>query len=161
MLDPVATEAAQGIRENSGSTVWAIVRTVLALAVVAAAIYGAIFLLKKLARPPEPKNAHLKVLASQHLGSNRYVHVISVGTKAWLVGASDGGVALIAELDEKEAVDTMQLDDSRSAGVTSAAWALNFNSFMKKLGVRRLQDLPGGHSSAEGIRKGRERLRGL
>ena len=161
VLQESGTEAAAETSVRSGSSVWAVVRTIIALAVVAVAIYGVVFLLKKLARPPEAKSVHLKVLASQHLGSNRFVHVVAVGSKAWLVGASDGGVGLIAEIDDREAVDAMQLDDSRAAGASSASWTLDFNSFMRKLGVRNRQAVPGGSSSAEGIRKGRERLRGL
>ncbi|MDR1307279.1 MAG: flagellar biosynthetic protein FliO [Treponema sp.] len=99
--------------EGSISPFPAILRMVLVLALVAASIYLVVFFLRRLSRPQVEQSPHLKILASTHLGGGRYVHVVSVGTKAWLVGAGEGGINPIAEITDREAVDAMALDASK------------------------------------------------
>jgi flagellar protein FliO/FliZ len=141
----------------------------IALIVVAAAVYGVVYFLRKIGRPAEVRESALKVLASTHLGSNRFVHVVSLGEKAWLVGASDGGVDLIAEIEDKESIDALLLDESKRAG-EGGAGKIDFFSIMRKLGAGgRLAGSRGagpssssnGSPSAIGVRERRERLRGL
>jgi flagellar biogenesis protein FliO len=138
-----------------------ILRMVAVLALVAVLIYIAVFLLKgflkRISRPQEALNPYLKVLATAHLGSNRFLHVVSVGPKqAWLVGASDGEVSLIAEIGDKETVDAMLLEDSRKA--TETGKFPDFRSLLRRFGGGT-GDSPG--PSPENVRKRRERLRGL
>jgi flagellar protein FliO/FliZ len=138
-----------------------ILRMVVVLALVAVFIYIAVFLLKgflkRISRPQEAVNPYLKILATAHLGSNRFVHVVSVGPKqAWLVGASDGGVSLIAEIEDKETVDTMLLEDSQKKIETGKF--PDFRSLLRRFGGE-IEDSPG--PSPENVRKRRERLRGL
>jgi flagellar protein FliO/FliZ len=138
-----------------------ILRMVLVLVLVAVVIYIAVFLLKgffkRVSRPQEAVNPYLKILAGLHLGSNRFVYVVSVGPKqAWLVGAGDGGVSLIAEIEDKETVDAMLLDDSRKINETGKF--PDFRSLLRRFGGGGGDDTG---PSPENIRKRRERLRGL
>jgi flagellar biogenesis protein FliO len=140
------------------STFSAVLRMVLVLVLVAIFIYIAVFIMKRLlkgiARPRESSNPSLKVLATLHLGSNHFVHVISLGPKeAWLVGAGDGGVRLIAEIADKETVDALLLDASRSAPGPG-----KFADLLRRLGGGNPE---GPGPTPENIRKRRERLRGL
>jgi flagellar protein FliO/FliZ len=144
------------------SSFWAIVRMLLVLLVAAAAIYGVVFLLRKIARPGAETDANLKVLAGAHLGSNRFVHVVSVGQKAWLVGATDGGVSLIAELDDKETVDALLLEDSQRMAAGGAGNRLDFRSLLQKLtGNARREARSGVPPSADNVRRRRQRIRDL
>jgi len=144
------------------SSFWAIVRMLLVLLIAAVAIYGVVFLLRKIARPTEPADSNLKVLAGAHLGSNRFVHVVSVGQKAWLVGAAEGGVSLIAELDDKETVDALLLEDSRRLASGGAGNRLDFRSLLRRFSAGSRKDVPDGlPPSAENLRRRRERIRDL
>jgi flagellar protein FliO/FliZ len=134
-----------------------ILRMVVVLALAAGLIYVVVFLLKRITRPSEQVNPHLKILSSAYLGSNRYVHVVSAGSKAWLLGACDGGVTLIAEVTDREAVDAMLLDDSRKKAEGGATRLLDFSSLMRRFGGAGNK----GGPSPENIRKRRERLKGL
>jgi flagellar protein FliO/FliZ len=149
-------------------TIFVVLRMVLVLALAAAAIYGLVFLFKRLARPPEQQNLYLKVLASAPLGTGASVAVVALGSKAWLVGAGSGagsgGVSLIAEVTDQEMVDAMLLEDSRKApkgrpGPGGGTKLLDFSAILRRLGGG------GGTSdkrfSAEDLRKRRERLRTL
>lgn len=151
---------------NGGlSTFLLILRLVLALALVAAAIYGIVFFLKKIARPETQQGRFVKVLASAALGTNKAVHVIAVGAKAWLVGDTEnGGVSLIAELTDQETIDAMLLEDSRrnaeNAGKTGFA-NLFSNVLGSKAGVtgkNETADETAAAPTADRLRKTRERL---
>ncbi|MDR2363096.1 MAG: flagellar biosynthetic protein FliO [Spirochaetaceae bacterium] len=138
-----------------------ILRMVLVLVLVAVFIYIVVFFLKgffkRISRPQEAVNPYLKILASLHLGSNRFVYVVSVGPKqAWLVGAGDSGVSLIAEIGDKETVDAMLLEDSRKTNETGKF--PDFRSLLRRFGGGGGDDTG---PSPENIRKRRERLRGL
>jgi len=152
VLGETADSPASG--QNSGASIWAIVRMILVLALAAAAIYGVVFLFKKSAKRTVPDDPFLKVLASAHVGSNRYVHIVSVGSKAWLLGASDGGVNLISEIEDKEIIDSMMLEDSKKTAETPGKLQ-DFLSVIRRMGVPVKATQPG----ADELRKRRERLR--
>jgi len=82
---------------------------VLVLGLVIAAIYGLFALLKGKGRKPEQEDSFIRVIGSAQLGSNKAVHVVALGDKAWLLGASESTVNLIAELDDKALVEAMVL----------------------------------------------------
>jgi flagellar protein FliO/FliZ len=130
---------------------------ILVLALAAAAVYGVVFFIKRSAKQTPEGNPFLKILATAHLGSNRYAHIVAVGSHAWLLGSSDGGVNLIGEVDDKDVINAMLLEDSRKV---SEAPSNRFPDFMSML--RRLGAHPEARSSgADDIRKRRERLKDL
>ena len=142
----------------SGPSVWSVIRMILALALVAAAIYGIVLLFKKAGKQTPNEDPFLKILANTHLGSNRYAHIISVGAKAWLVGSSDGGVNLISEIEDKELIDAMLLEDANKIELPAGRFT-SFMSILRRFGVKAQArtKIPG----ADDIRKRRERLKGL
>jgi flagellar protein FliO/FliZ len=143
-----------------GTGVSLVLRMVVVLALAALAIYGLIFLFKRLIRPREQRDPHLKVLSRVSLGPNRSVYVISVGSKAWLVGAGEGGVSLIAEISDQEAVDAMLLDEaSRKSAESIRGQFPDFGTFLRRLAGGSLPDK--GRAGPENVRKRRERLKDL
>ena len=141
-------DAPSGTAGEGGSSIFVVIRIVLVLGLAAAAIYGVVFFIKKVSRPPDQRNPNLRVLTSAALGTNRFVYVVSVGTKAWLLGAGDGGgVSLIAEVTDQEAIDAMLLEDSRKAA-ESASRFQDFRALLRRLGgrppVSAVQGFPGG-----------------
>jgi flagellar protein FliO/FliZ len=151
--EDTGTSAAQ-----TGSSVWPIIRMILVLALCAAAVYGIVFFIKRSSGKTVTKgDPFLKILATVHLGVNRYAHVVSVGSKAWLLGSSDGGVNLIGEVEDKEIIDAMLLEESKKTAEPQGRFP-DFISMLRKLGLPAQQTGPSG---AEDIRKRRERLKGL
>ncbi|MDR2542853.1 MAG: flagellar biosynthetic protein FliO [Treponema sp.] len=149
-------ETPVSMRITDPSSAWSIIWMILVLALCAAAIYGIVFFIKKASRRTVRDDPFLKVLANTNLGLNRYVHIVSVGSKAWLVGAGENGVNLISEIEDKEIVDAMLLEDSRKGEAASSRLG-DFMSMMRHLGVRTAANAPG----TDDIRKHRERLRKL
>jgi flagellar protein FliO/FliZ len=132
-----------------------LLRIVLMLLVVAAAIYGVIWFLKRAARPPAGRDPYLKVLSTVPLGSGRFVHVMALGSQAWLVGSGEGGVRLIAELRDQDILNAMLLENSRRLG-TGGRFE-DFKSLLRRFGVEHNSSPPG----ADSIRERRDRIQGL
>jgi len=151
--------AAPGVPGASSTLI--VVRMVLVLALAALAIYGVVFFIKRLARPQEARDPHLKLLARVPLSTDSFAAVVSLGPKAWLVGGASGGVNLIAEIDDAETLETLLIDDARRNAAAETR-GFDFRSLLQRFGRN-----PGGKtvspsgSFAENLRKQRERLRGL
>jgi flagellar protein FliO/FliZ len=145
-----------GASNIQGPSIWSVIQMLLTLALVAAAIYGIVFLIRKSSKQTVNKDPFLKLLASAHLGSNRYAHIVSVGSRAWILGSSDGGVNLIGEIDDKDVINAMLLEDSRKSAQAPGK-IIDFMSMLRRLGLPSEKSIPG----AEEIRKRSERLKGM
>jgi flagellar protein FliO/FliZ len=183
--DPLAAEREIVLGEEGAGVLLAppdpvsgfvILRTVLLLILACAAIYGLVYGVRKFSRPRESRDPNLRLLASTRLGPNRFVHVVALGTQAWLVGSGEGGISHIADVTEQEALDTLFLEESRrNAETHPGRW--DFRSLLRRLGVPDRGAAPGAANPgpgngpspedtldsirAENIRRRRERLRGL
>jgi flagellar protein FliO/FliZ len=142
---------------NRGPSTWAMIRMLLTLALAAAAIYGVVFFIRRSSKQPVEGDPFLKILATAHLGSNRYAHIVNVGDKAWLLGSSDGGVNLISEIENKDMLNAMLVEDSRKSAQARNSRFPDFLSVLRRMGVQPQERVPG----VEDIRKRRERLKGL
>jgi flagellar protein FliO/FliZ len=149
----------EAVAAPGGPSAFTALRMVLVLALAAAAVYGVVFFFKRLSKPQAPANPYLKVLARAPVSAGNSVAVVSVGTKAWLVGAGDsgGGVALIAELADQETVDALLLEDSRGGPDGGASKIVNFSALLRRLGGGN----GGSRIGAESLGKRRERLNKL
>ena len=152
----ILDDSSESAAPVAGPSTWAVVRMVLTLALAAVAIYGVVFFIKRSSKQTAASDPFLKILATAHLGSNRYAHIVSVGSKAWLLGSSDGGVNLIGEVDDKDVINAMLLEDSRKSAETPGKFP-DFLSLLRRMGLPAESRVPG----AEDIRKRRERLKKL
>ena len=147
--------------QASGSTsIWAVIRMILVLILAAAAVYGVVYFIKRSSKKTTESNPFLKILATAHLGTNRYAHIVAVGSKAWLLGSSDGGVNLIGEVDDKDVINAMLLEDSRKIAEGSSNRFPDFLALLRRQGAGSA-NTPEGSSNADDIRKRRERIKGL
>jgi flagellar protein FliO/FliZ len=89
---------------------WYFIRMILILAVVVAAIYGVFYLIKKSGKPKASRFSGIKILGSTALGSSRFLHLASVGRQVFLIGTGEGGVSMLSEITDREAVDTLLLE---------------------------------------------------
>ena len=130
-----------------------ILSMVLVLALVAGIIYLVVFFLRRVSRPQAEQNPHLKILASTHLGNGRFVHVVSLGNQAWLIGAGEGGISHIADLNDKEILDVMLFEASKKA-----AEEINPISGFRSL-LERFSASGNKENRLENITKRRERFK--
>jgi flagellar protein FliO/FliZ len=92
--------------------------------------------------------------------------VLSIGTKAWLVGGGSGGLNLISVIEDPESLETLLLDDARKNAEAAAKGFPDFRSLLGRLGISHKAATHGSShaengSLAENLRKQRERLKGL
>jgi flagellar protein FliO/FliZ len=166
-VDPItAAEQALSLGDDISGTTAApsaasalgILRILLTLAVVAAAIYGIVFFIKRTSRNTRTRDPFLRILASVPLGTNRGAHIIAVGSRAWLVGAAENGVNLISEVEDKDVLNAMLLEDSRKSAETPMGRFPDFRALLHKLGAPAESGAP---PSPDTIRKRSERLKGF
>ncbi|MDR2096493.1 MAG: flagellar biosynthetic protein FliO [Treponema sp.] len=150
---------ADAVPAQSGNDFFTILRVVLVLGLAAAAIYGIIVFIKRSSRPQEQRDPFVRVLSSVHIGANRYILVVLAGSKAWLVGAGEGGVSLISEIDDKETLDAMILEDSRKSVQAGSGKRPDFAGLLKLFLGGKVPAQSGFNSDA--LRQRRERLRDL
>jgi flagellar protein FliO/FliZ len=143
---------------DSGSSILIMLRMVLVLALTALAIYGVIFFIRRVVRPRENPDPHLKVLARVPLSGDSFAAVVSLGAKAWLVGGGSGGVNLISEVDDAESLETMLIEDARKNAEMRRVF--DFRSLLR-FGRDEKKDSSPENNHVDSLRKQRERLKGL
>jgi len=104
-----AATAPAGRAPAGPNTLAYFIRMIFVLALVLGAIYGVFRLMRRLARPRGSEESAVKLLASTNIGPGRALHVVSLGSKAYLIGATDASVSLIAEVEDKEFADALAL----------------------------------------------------
>ena len=94
-----------------------IARTIFALIVVCAVIYGITWLLKKVKSTKEEAASgnSLESLATLPLGANRALHLVRAGTEVVLIGSADHAVTPIRRFSEAEAIQLGLLDGTTGA----------------------------------------------
>lgn len=100
---------ASGAAAPSGVSTWDFVRMILVLAAVLGVIYLLFWLLRRGAGKKIQENGLIHILGSRGLSGSRSLHLVEVGSSVYLVGSSDGGVELIAEITDKESLDSLRL----------------------------------------------------
>jgi flagellar protein FliO/FliZ len=106
-----AAAPARAAGNAAGSTTLSyFLRMVFVLAIVLAAIYGVYRLMKRASRPKAADNKAVKVLATTALGPGKALHIVVVGSKAYLIGATDSSISLVSEVADKDLIDTLSLE---------------------------------------------------
>lgn len=127
-----------GAKAAGPNTFLYFIRMVVVLALVLGAIYLVFRLMKRLGKPKIGSDSAIKVLATTSLGTGRAVHVINIGSKAYLVGSTDSSVSLIAEITEKELVDDLVL----KAGAEKPAPKGDFGAILSSLLPKKKGEAP-------------------
>ena len=82
---------------------------ILTLALVIALIWVTFRVIKRASKPKPSESSFVRVLSSAPLGTGKWLYVVSLGDKAYLVGATDSSINLISEVTDTELVDEMKL----------------------------------------------------
>jgi flagellar protein FliO/FliZ len=108
-IEDRAAAPAAGVSSAGPNTLTYFIRMVVVLALVLCAIYLVFRLMKRLSRPKAGDEASIKVLASTGLGAGKALHVVALGSKAYLIGAAESSISLISEIEDREYVDALTL----------------------------------------------------
>ncbi len=148
-------ESAPGAAErDSESGIWVLLRIVIVLALVCAAIYGVVYLLKRSTRINVANDPYLKSVAQLVLAPNKALHVVTIGAKAFIVGVTDQSINPIGEIDDRELIDAMNLSSARNEAAVPASFAAILSNFLPAQSRARKQvsGEGAGESSGTGAR---------
>ncbi len=94
-----------------------IIRMLLVLGVVVAAIYGLFFVLRRLSNRQRQSSDSIQLRGSLSLTNNGSLHIVEVGSHLYLLGCGDQGVSLISEITDEASQEQIK-KISREAGDT-------------------------------------------
>ncbi|MDA8408929.1 MAG: flagellar biosynthetic protein FliO [Treponema sp.] len=137
---PAANQAAGSAQAAGPNTFAYFLRMIVVLALVVGAMYLVFSVMRRLAKPRDSGDSPIRVLGSRALGAGKSVHLLGLGSKAWLVGSSEHSISLIAEIDDKELLDGLELETTTRAASASTDFAALLGSLLsrKKGGGRGL-----------------------
>lgn len=105
------------------------------LALVLALIYGSLYLLRRWQVGAfASTRRQLTVLETTRLSARQFLHLVRVGEQAWLIGATDQAVSLLAEVELLPEV--MQPDQSAPVPQAASAFAAALSRVLGRLRVR-------------------------
>ena len=134
-----------------------LIRVIVVLAAVIAAIYGLVYFLRKFSPLAESEEDLIAVLATRHLKKDSSLHLIEVGNQVFLIGSGSSSVSLISEITDQETMDKIRLD------LSSAKQAVERKTFRSIL-RRNLPRTPFqglSQDSPDFLRSQRDRLKNL
>lgn len=134
-------QTAEAVQPESPSSIGLFIRMVLVLALVVAAIYGIMLVLKKGMKVTggDDDDPFLRKVSQVTLSPGKSVQIVTLFNHAYLVGVTDGSINLLGEITDSDLVDSMNLYADQHATVKKPrTFADILNIFM-----------PGG-ASAEG-----------
>ena len=103
-------------RAAGGSTFSMLFQLIISLAAVCALIYGVLYFIRRSKQFTAGDDPFLKNVANLPLTPNKTLYVVTLIDKAYLIGASDSSLSLIAEITDKELIDAMNLHAAQTAG---------------------------------------------
>jgi len=109
---------------------WDFVRMLLVLAAVIAVIYLLFRLLRRGMGRRLPQSDLIRLLGTRPLAGNRALHVVELGNQVFLVGAAENGISLIAEITDRETLDSLRLATSQAPPQTLRGFAQFLQSFL-------------------------------
>lgn len=111
--------------QRGGSAAATLFQLILSLAVVCGLIYGVLYFIRRSRHFTAADDPFLKTVASLPLAPHKTLYVVTLIDKAYLVGAADSSLSLIAEITDKELIDAMNLHAAQAAGPKQ-----DFSSFL-------------------------------
>ncbi|MBN1899284.1 MAG: flagellar biosynthetic protein FliO [Spirochaetes bacterium] len=72
----------------------------------------------------------IRLLSTVPVGTNRFIQLIEVGTHYYLIGTSDSGITLIAEITDNESINAIKI---KASEVKPETGKISFISFIKDI----------------------------
>lgn len=146
--------------ESPGGGILSLFKVLLYLGVVLLLIYVLYRYLSAKKGITNQQTTAVKKLALVPLFANKYLQVIEVGEKVYLLGVTDSAVNMITEITEKETIDALRLEGAASS--TEVTPLRTFHDTLKEI-ARRFQYTVGGGvaDNLKTMKEQKERLRKL
>lgn len=100
------------------SSVWLFVRMILVLILVIVAIYALMKFFKKKSTEVKSSDDFLRSVSSLAFGPGKSVEIVTLIDKAYVLGVTEKSINLIAEIDDKELIESLNLNHDKKSNVT-------------------------------------------
>ncbi len=152
--DGALPAALQGV--NSRTSLGSILRLIIVLAILCGGCYF-IFRFLKNSSPISSSDPFLKSTAFLALGQGKSVAVVTLGSRAFLLGVSDHAVSLIAEITDVELIDAMNLQSGMNSN-SKKSFIEVLSDFIPKSRQKGEHPFSSAKEAADFIRKRRSGL---
>jgi flagellar biosynthetic protein FliO len=99
------------------SIAWMIIKTILVLALFVGGFYMFFKFVTQKAGLHISRQAAIQILSTVSVGTNKFVQIIDVAGKVFLIGVSDNNISLLTEIKDRVDIDRIRLMSSRSTPV--------------------------------------------
>lgn len=99
------------------STTGFIVKTIVVLILIVAAIYGIMLFFKKKNINNKSEDDFLRKVSSLNLSPGKSIEIVSLIDHAYILGVTDSNINLIAEVEDKELIQAMNLNFDKKQNV--------------------------------------------
>ena len=100
------------------SSVWLFVRMILVLILVIVAIYALMKFFKKKNTEIKSSDDFLRSVSSLSFGPGKSVEIVTLIDKAYVLGVTEKSINLIAEIDDKELIESLNLNHDKKSNVS-------------------------------------------
>lgn len=116
-FNPAAATQNDGSNYKAPSALWTIVKFVFFLALVVAAIYAVMHFFKKKSSVAQSEDDFLRRVSSLTLAPGKSVEIVTLLEKGYILGVTDGNISLISEIDDKELVNSLNLNFDKKQNI--------------------------------------------
>ena len=100
------------------SSVWLFIRMILVLILVIVAIYALMKFFKKKSTEVKSSDDFLRSVSSLAFGPGKSVEIVTLIDKAYVLGVTEKSINLIAEIDDKELIESLNLNHDKKSNVS-------------------------------------------
>lgn len=104
------------------SAAWMIIKTILVLGLFVGGFYMFFKFVTQKAGLHVSGQEAIQILSTVSLGTNKFVQIVDVAGKVFLLGVSDNSINLLTEIKDKDDIDRIRLLSSRSTPVQGATF---------------------------------------
>ncbi len=132
------------------STAGMIIKMIVVLALVIAALYGIMIFFKKKNNPAQSDDDFLRRVSSLNLSPGKSIEIVTLIDQGFILGVTDNNINLIAEIKDKELLSALNLNFDKKKNTKKP---MNFNDVLEMFMPRRNQNTNTGsiYSSTEEV----------
>ena len=131
------------------------IKTILILGIFGGVVYYVIKYISKKQGLSFPKLDIIQIITSIPVGTNRFLQIIEVGNKYYLIGSTDSNVNLLAEITDKDTLNIIKVMKNKENIIKKPpTFAYFMNNLLGGVKNRKISDV-----SADFLKKQKDRLK--
>ena len=130
------------------STAKLIIKMIVALVLVVAALYGLMWFFKKKNNPAQSDDDFLRRVSTLNLAPGKSVEIVTLVDRGFILGVTDSNINLIAEIEDKEMISALNLNFDKKQNTKKP---MNFSDVLQMFMPGGLKNKSNIYSSTEEV----------